>query len=37
MHRLLQKIISEKYKQIRDAKKYKIPGEIVKIEEAETP
>ena len=37
MHRLLQKKISEKYKKIRDAKKYKIPGEIVKIEEIETP
>ena len=31
------KKISEKYKKIRDAKKYKIPGEIVKIEEVETP
>ena len=37
MHRLLQKKISEKYKKIRDAKNYKIPGEIVKIEEIETP
>ena len=34
---MLQKKISEKYKKIRDAKKYKIPGEIVKIEEVETP
>ena len=31
------KKICEKYKKIRDAKKYKIPGEIVKIEEVETP
>ena len=31
------KKLSEKYKKIRDAKKYKIPGEIVKIEEVETP
>ena len=31
------KKISEKYKKIRDAKKYKIPGEIVKIKEVETP
>ena len=31
------KKISEKYKKIRDAKKYKIPGEIVKIEKVETP
>ena len=31
------KKISEKYRKIRDAKKYKIPGEIVKIEEVETP
>ena len=31
------KKISEKYKKIRNAKKYKIPGEIVKIEEIETP
>ena len=31
------KIISDKYKTIRDAKKYKIPGEIVKMEEVETP
>ena len=31
------KKISEKYKKIRDAKKYKIPGEIDKIEEVETP
>ena len=31
------KKISEKYKKIRDAKKYKIPGEINKIEEVETP
>ena len=37
MHRLLKKKISEKYKKIRDAKKHKIPGEIVKIEEIETP
>ena len=29
MHRLLQKI-SEKYKKITNAKKYKIPDEIVK-------
>ena len=36
-HRLQQKKISEKYKKIRDAKKYKIPGEIVKLEEVETP
>ena len=36
-HRLQQKKISEKYKKIRDAKKYKIPGEIVKVEEVETP
>ena len=31
------KNISDKYKKIRDAKKYKIPGEIVKIEEVEMP
>ena len=35
------KKISEKYKKLREAnarkKKYKIPGEIVKIEEFETP
>ena len=31
------KKICEKYRKIRDAKKYKIPGEIVKIEEVETP
>ena len=31
------KKISEKYRKIRDAKKYKIPGEIVKIEKVETP
>ena len=31
------KKISGKYKKIRDAKKYKIPAEIVKIEEVETP
>ena len=31
------KKIRDKYKKIRDAKKYKIPGEIFKIEEVETP
>ena len=30
------KKISDKYKKIRDTKKYKIPDEIVKIEEVET-
>ena len=35
--RIAAKKISEKYKKIRDAKKYIIPGEIVKFEEIETP
>ena len=34
---IASKKISEKYKKIRDAKKYEIPGEVVKIEEIETP
>ena len=37
MYWLLKKKISDKYKKKRDAKKYKIPGEIVKTEEVETP
>ena len=34
---IASKKISEKYKKIRDAKKFEIPGEVVKIEEIETP
>ena len=37
MYWLLKKKLATNIKKKRDAKKYKIPGEIVKTEEVETP